>query len=120
MVYKDQDLDVNDEGEVVPRAAPLEESPDTPGYSVTPWVWTNTPITQLENNIKIAAAGILEEIEDIPPPQRCDWVKKRSDAMAVPAFFQYKFPTLTNMTTAVNRNAYTGKGQPNGTLRLEQ
>ena len=107
-------------GEVVPRAAPLEESPDTPGYSATPWIWTTTPITQLENNIKIAAAGILDEIEDIPPPQRCDWVQKRSDMMAIPAFFKHKYPTPANMAAAVDRNAHTGKGQPNGTLRLEQ
>ena len=74
----------------------------------------------MENNIKIAAAGILEEIEAVPPTERCEWVKDRSDAAAVPAFFQHKFPTAANMAAAINRNAQNGKGQPKGSLKLEQ
>ena len=79
----------------------------------------NTPGHQLENNIKIAAAGILEEIGKVAPKDRQDSIHQKANSVATPAFFKHYIPDAEQKALAEERNALSGKDQPRGTLKLQ-
>ena len=87
-------------------------------FRVVPYLWLDTIGQNLEDRFKRVASGIMEEIKQISPEQRLDYVVKKMEQKSVHALFGHDLPNDGQKRLMMDRNDMLGKKQPKRCLDL--
>ena len=91
---------------------------DGQSYCIVPCKWTDTIGMNIEDRFKRVASGVMDEIKEIAPQDRLDFIKQNCVKQGVHSLFTHYLPTVEEKKHMQERNTLGGKGQPKGQLDL--
>ena len=87
-------------------------------YCIVPFKWTDTILMNIEDKFKRVASGVMDEISDIAPGDRLEFIKRNCEKQGMHSLFHHSLPTEEEKEKMRKKNECCGKGQPKKNLDL--